>query len=307
MDIGLRTLLYSKFGDILGISTQSSFEETNINKGVILIPKETALREVSEKRGKNFLEFINLWRVGTEYSWSRNNTYVSRRGIDLPVIVGNRSSYTTVKAVPMDLNYEICFWSKDLDKINLCTERYMFWIHNNPKLNITYSDLYPLAFDIHFSPVNDESTIARKYTEGLIYVASASIKVDGWTFNSETFNSGIISKIRVTTYDKDEVENYYEICVEDEDQNVELAAALKMLRQNLYGIFSINASLNTIKILGEFASDFLEGKKIFIENSTDNNGVYTIISSTQTDGFTYVELDESLTSDTNDGNLYFVE
>lgn len=307
MDIGLRTLLYTKFGDILGINTQSSFDETNINKGVILIPKETALREISEKRGENFLEFINVWRVGTDFSWKRNSTYISRNGIDLPVTVGDNSSYTKVKAVPMDLNYEVCFWSKSLDKINLCIERYMFWIHNTPKLSITYSDLYPLEFDIHFSPVNDDSTIYRKYTEGLIYLASVQIKIDGWAFNSETFNSGIISKIRITTYDKDDVEDFYEVCVEDNDQDVELAAALKMLRQNLYGIYSINASLNTIKIIGSFASDFSDGKRIFIENSTDNNGTYTVASSIELDGYTYVELNESLISDTNDGNIYFQE
>ena len=70
IDLGLRALLFDKYDDILSLE--------NVNRGVIIYPKEVAFRMISEKKGSMISEFINFWRIKTAPSWSRT---VSHRPI----------------------------------------------------------------------------------------------------------------------------------------------------------------------------------------------------------------------------------
>ena len=108
IDTALKVLLFDKFADILGID-KSGTTAQNINKGVVQIPVEIAMRELAEKRGETFLEFINFWRVGTSPSMSRQRTPAARRGLYVANTDDDKSGTIHIKAMPIDLNYNIWF------------------------------------------------------------------------------------------------------------------------------------------------------------------------------------------------------
>jgi len=302
IDNTLKTLLYQRFASILGIDTQSSSQEDNINKGIVQVPREVALRAIAEKRGENFLEFINFWRVGTGPSWNRQRTVVARRGL----WVGESDDKLTtvhVKAHPIDLNYNIWFWSKDLDKVYQVIEEYIFWQQDNPKISILYDNKWELTPDLHFGEIVDESTVPEQYERGLIFVFKMPIKIDGWVLKGLSFDT--ITKIIVKVYDKDDVSDYTEIVVEDSNQDTELEAALRMFSRSLYAIYSVDLDNNIIILSDNRNNDFEKDDKIFIENSTLNNGVYTISNVGFLNGRTALTLVESLVDDAGIlGNLY---
>ena len=300
-DLAIKYALYNKFASILEIN-QSSSEEDNINLGVFQVPKEVAQRAAAEKRGETFLEFINFWRVGASFSWARNRTPLSRRGMWLTNKADGLDTIH-VKAVPIDLNYNAWFWSKELDKIYQVIEDYVFWQQNDPNLSLLYTDLqentYELTPDLHFGEIGDESTVPEQYSQGITYVYKMPIRLDAWVLKGLSFKT--IYKIRFTLRDKDEVTNYKEIVVEDSDQNTELEAVLRFSREAIYNIYEIDLSSNSISILGSFATDFIEGQKIQIADSTDNDGMYTVASALYVNDVTVVIVDEALTSATADG------
>jgi len=307
-DLAIKAVLYSRFASILGIDTQHSSETENINEGIYQFPKAVAQRISAEKRGATFLEFMNFYRVGAEFSWERNRTPLSRRGQWVNTVTAAGSDTIHLKAVPVNLRYDVWFWSKDLDKINQIVEKYLFWQQETSKLSISYIDTYDNSYsltpDLHFGEIIDESTVDDQYQSGLIYVHRMPITVDAWVFEGLSFKT--ISKIRVTFYDKDDVTNYSEIIVEDINQNTELEAALRFFRRTVYDIDSIDLTANSISIVGEFDSDFTAGDRVDICNSTDNNGTYTIssVGATYADNKTTVVLDGALTSSTADGTIY---
>lgn len=301
IDLATRSLLYSKFGNDLGINTLSGEDSENINKGVILFPKEIAQRIIAEKRGEYFLEFINFWRRPLLYSWERSRTTVGRRGL---IVSPTDTTRQTVRAVPVDISYDIYFWSKSRDKVQDSLETYFFWQQTYPKMSITYNDTYPLELDLHFGQVSDQSPIDQIFTKSQYFVYTAPLEVDGWIFKSDDPSSNIIRKIQLTVYDKDDVSDITEIYVEDSNQDEEMEAALRMLRANLYGIESIDLDNNTLTIDGNFVNDFTVGNTLRIENSSDNNEVYEISSVTTSSGKTIVGLVEALASSTSDGNIY---
>ena len=298
----MKTLLYHRFGSVLGISTQSGSEEDNINKGVIQVPKEVALRAVAEKRGENFLEFINFWRMGTSPSWSRQRTPVARRGMYLSTTDGNKTDTVHVKAVPVDLNYNVWFWSKDLDKVYQCIEEYLFWQHDDPNLKLKYNDKYEIEPDLHFGEIVDESTVDEMYAKGLIFTFKMPIKIDAWVLKGFSFKT--ISKLVLTFYDKNSITNYSEIVLEDSDQDTELEALLRMFRKKLYAILSIDLDNNAIVVPNNRTDDFSIGEIIFVENSTANNGKYTVAGISLSDVNTKIKVVESLVDDTAIGNIY---
>jgi len=302
IDLALKTLLYHRFGSVLGIDTQSSSEEGNINEGIVQAPKEVALRAVSEKRGEDFLEFINFWRMSTSPSWSRQRTPVARRGLWLANTDNNKTDTTHVKAVPADLNYNVWFWSKSLDKVYQCIEEYMFWQHDDPNLKLKYNDLYEIEPDLHFGEIVDESTVDDMYSRGLIFTFKMPIKIDAWILKGLSFKT--INKIVLTMYDKDSVTDYSEIVVEDSYQDVELEAFLRMFRKKLYAILGIDLENNSIIIPNDRVSDFTIGETIFVRNSTANNGMYTVVSTSFVDPNTEVKVLEPLVDDTANGNIY---
>jgi len=301
IDNSLKTLLFTKFATILGID-QSGTVVDNINKGIVQCPQEIALREIAEKRGETFLEFINFWRMGTSPSWSRQRTSTARRGFYVATTDDDKTETIHLKAMPVDLNYNVWFWSKDLDKVYQCIEKYIFWQQDNPNLILSYDDTYSLELDLHFGEIVDESTIDEKYTSGMLFIYKLPIKVDAWIF--EGINYSTIKKIALRCYDKDEVTDYTEIVVEDSNQNTELEAALRMFRKNLYGILEVDSASKKIIIPGNFASDFSVSDRIVWENSTDNDEVYTIVSASDVDENTEIVVSETIVSDIADGNIY---
>jgi len=300
IDLALRALLFSKFAGVLGID-QSGTSVENINKGIVQTPKEIALREIAEKRGEDFLEFMNFWRMGTSPSMGRQRTPVARRGFYVADTTSDKIDIKNVKAIPVDLNYNVWFWSKSLDKVYQCIEEYLFWQQDNPNLTLSYDTDYALEFDLHFGEIVDESSISEKYSSGIIFVYKLPIKIEGWIFKSST--SKVIQKIILTEYNKDDVDDYSEIVVEDSNQDTELTSILKMFREKLYGILEIT-SPSTITIPGNFASDFNVGDKIVWENSTSNNGIYTIVSVIDVGNNTDIVVSESIPSDVVIGNIY---
>lgn len=301
-DLAIKTVLYSKFASILGIDTQSSSEETNINRGIFQIPRSVAPRIAAEKRGQTFLEFINFWRVGASFSWARNRTPLSRRGMWTATSADGADSIH-VKAIPIDLSYDAWFWSKDLDKIYQVIEEYVFWQQDNPNISLLYNDKYELTPDLHFGEIVDESTVGEQFEQGIIYVYRMPIKLDAWILKGLSFKT--IYKIRLTVRDKDEITNYEEIMIEDSDQDTELEAALRFSREAIYNIYDIDLSNRSIGILGSFADDFTVGQRIKIVDSTDNDNVYTVASASYVDEMnkTVVIVDEALVSATVDGTI----
>lgn len=300
IDLALKTLLFSKFADVLGIDKSGSTVQ-NINKGVVQCPQSIALREIAEKRGETFLEFINFWRMTTSPSWSRQRTPVARRGFYAATDDEDKTDTKHIKAMPVDLNYNVWFWSKDLDKVYQCIEEYVFWQQNDPNLILNYDNKYQLELDLHFGEIVDESSIEEKYTTGILFIYKLPIKIDGWIFKGVSYKT--IKKIIFTGYDKDDVTNCLEIVVEDTDQNTELEAALRMFRRNLYGILEIELP-STIVIPGNFADNFSVGDKIIWENSTSNDGIYTVVSATDVSNNTKIVVAETIASSVANGDIY---
>jgi hypothetical protein len=189
IDSALRYRIFYKFKDCLSIS--------DFNKDTIFVPKDIALREISEIRGKVEVEFINLWRTSCTFDWKRQRTIVARRGFSLNA--GTADSLIQVKAVPASMTYHAYFWSKDFDKINSVLEKYLFWQQDDPNLDMKYNTYYPLAFDLHFGSATDESQITEKYEKGQYFVLNCQIDVDGWVFTNDTVAQ--IKTIYLRVYD----------------------------------------------------------------------------------------------------------
>jgi hypothetical protein len=222
LDVGLQAACFTKFGSILGL--------TSINAGVVHYPTEIAQREVAEKRGLAQLEFINIWRTSTAPNLNRQRTPAARRGLNLG-IVDSSGHVVNVKAQPVELEYEVTFWSLDKEKINLITEEYIFWQQTLPNLNLLLDDTIPLKYYLKFGPLTDRSSIATKYELGQYHVFGCPVTVEGWVYDLTATSYGIIEKIILTCYDKDEVVNYEEIIVADSNQDVEKAATLKLFER----------------------------------------------------------------------------
>jgi hypothetical protein len=224
-DIGLRAALFDKFGDILDLP--------NVNQGVVYYPKDIAFDRLAEKKGTTQTEFISVWRTVTgPFEWSRQRTSIARTGV--PVGYDDdaaKNSITRIKAVPTNLTYEITFWTKEVENLNLLAERFLFWQQDDPNLSLNYDDIYPLEFDLHFGSINDESPYSSIRTVGTHYRLSASMKLDGWVFVSSEVKT--VHTIILTFYDRNNLEesDFSEIIVADSNQNVELEAILRLFRK----------------------------------------------------------------------------
>ena len=250
IDIGIRGLLYTKFHDILNLE--------NINKGVILYPKEIALREMGEKRGQPEVEMINLWRIKVAPDWARMRTPAARRGIKVAHTNDTKVETITVKSIPVHLEYDVCFWTHYRERVNLVAERYLFWQQDNPNLSLNFDDIYPLDFDLHFGELVDESTVSEKYNKGQIFVLRVPIIIDGWSFISTDVKT--IHKIKLVLYDKDSLTDgqISDIIIESDDSDFEeeLERELKLYEEHIYGITSVDTILSTFSINTGWASEF---------------------------------------------------
>ncbi len=222
IDVGLRTLLFTKFSDILSLES--------VNKGVLFYSKETALRELAEKKNKTKLEFINIWRTDVALDWKRMSTPAARRGVDVNYTdEGQRTVYTNIKAIPVALTFDVWFWTHDRDKLNSIIETYLFWQQDDPNLYMQYREIYPLSYDLHFNRIIDESTVDQQFEKGRMYIQKTSISLDGMVFTVPS-EEGVITSIHISCYDKDDLEtvNYEEIIVVDSNTNIDLQASLHL-------------------------------------------------------------------------------
>lgn len=295
-DLALKSLLYDRFASIIGIDSLSSSRETNMNQGLIQCPFELARRMTSEKRGSTFLEFMSFYKVGISPSWSRQRSVVAQRGLWVARDI-DKSYLTNVKAQPIDISYDVWFWSKSLDKVNQCMEEYIFWQQENPKVVLLYNDLYPIRPDLHFGDIVNESTYPDQFDKGADFILRMPIKMDGWVFKSTT--AEVIRKIVLTVYDKNDVEDYSEIIGTDPD--TELESALRFLRKSIYNIFAVDLLANSLTIAGTYGSDFSVGDKLIIRDSTGNDGMYTLLSVSEGEDSTIVIVEETLPDSTADG------
>jgi len=300
-DVAMRTLVYTRFASILGINSEPTVADS-INKGVILVPKGIAQREVAEKRDQTFLEFINVYRSSVAFSWQRQNTLIARRGFNYTKAAGGIG---TIKADATDITYNMWFWSNDLDKVNLCVEKYIQWQHETPKVSLLFNDEFSMNPDLQFSPVVDESQIEDVFEDGKVWCFRMTAKVDGWLPKLLDI-SGPIQKIQLTTYDKDTVLNYEVIVVPGSGQNQELEAALRMFRSSLYRITGVSSAGKNFKVAKNRSSEFTAGVTFTVENSTENDEFYTTAGSTYSvgDDETTITVVEAIGGNIVDGNIY---
>ena len=173
MDNAAKSLIFERFKDY--------FSLTDINEDCVFFPKQIAQRKIAEKRGEGTVEFISVWRTGIKYDWARNNTAVARKGISLQYSDSTvKDAIITAKAVPTVIEYDVWFWSRDLDKIMRATESYLLWQHDHPNLILSYNSVYPMEMYLKFGPVVDESTLPEQYNKGLYFVSKMHITMEGW-------------------------------------------------------------------------------------------------------------------------------
>jgi len=205
IDEGIRALLFTKFGDIMGFSS-ITYDD------IVIYPKDIAQRQIAERRETNVIEFANLWRETTSNDWTRQRTAVAREGIHLAYQDGDgpsgltdeKTSIIGAKAMPVTLEYSVWFWSQHLDRINQVSEEYLFWQQQDPNLSIYYNDLYPLEFDLtKFGEVSDESDLPNMFEVGRVFVIHFPITVEGWIFQNLVEKT--IKKIVITVYDENDL------------------------------------------------------------------------------------------------------
>ncbi len=305
-DVAARALAYKRFGTILGIDQLGSTDVERINKGVVLCPRAIAERYVSEKRGETFLDFMNVYRRSIAFSWKRNRTVVSRRGLRYQKANGRTA---TIKADAVDLDYDVWAWSTSLDKINLCVEEYLRWQHETPKVQIVYESEFTLDPNLQFSSVVDDSRIESLYDMGKVWIFRMPIHIDGWLPKDAGAEVGRANKIQLTLYDRDDISSYEEIIVPGSDQNTELEAALRMFRASLYGIAEVDVVAKTFTIYDDRSSEFTVGDLILVRDSTDNDEQYTVVSAmySSEDDTTVITVEESPISATADGHVYKIQ
>ena len=181
IDKGLMVLCFTKFKDDLNI--------TNAVNDVAIRPKEVALRTLAEKRGKSSLEFLNLWRETTTFSWPRQRSPLAREGMLMAFTDTNNTDITRASAVPVDLQYNLWAWSVDLDKINSVIETYLFWQHTNPNLDLTFNEVHPVQFDLKFGAAVDTSPVEDIYEKGVYYGVRLPIQVEGWVMKLDSLKT----------------------------------------------------------------------------------------------------------------------
>lgn len=178
LDEAMKTLVFNKFATYLSLTTQA----TDLEFG----PKSIAQRRIAEKRGQSSTEFISIWRNPPHFDWSRQRTPLARRGMLMEYTNGNTTDFTTIKAVPATIDYDVYFWTKDLDKAMQITEAYLFWIHVNPQLSVYFNDKYLMELDMNFGDIVDESPLDQIYEKGVYFVYRAPVRLDGWVVISTT-------------------------------------------------------------------------------------------------------------------------
>jgi len=185
IDDALKIAVFQRFDEYFGL--------TNIKNDIVFQPRSIQERKIAEKRGELSVEFMGLWRPHIAPDWSRQRTPLARDGIMLEYTDSNKTSIVTVKAVPAAFDYELRFWSRDLNSLTLATESYIKWAQDLPNLVVYYDDSYEMDFYLRFGDIVDETDF-NIYEKGLYYVHMMPIKLEGWVLTS------IESKTILTIY-----------------------------------------------------------------------------------------------------------
>lgn len=190
IDNTIKTLIYNKFGSYLGLESQ--------NKDLVFAPQSIAQRKLAEKRGESSVEFISLWRNSIALDWERQNSIIGRNGLSLNYADSNtKQQIVTVKGVPINIDYDIFLWSKDLDKITQATEAFVQWLHNKPQLVVYYAGQYEMDMYIHLKEIQDVSDY-NIYEKGQYFISKFNMQLDAWALT--TISSRTILKIIVDFY-----------------------------------------------------------------------------------------------------------
>lgn len=197
IDLGVKALVFSKFQTIFGIS--------DITRDIVFQPRDIALRKVAEKRAGDRVGFINFWRGDPKFAWDRQRTSAGVRGLHPAYTDSGQTDVVNIRAVPIDLDYSISFWSRELERLTNVEEEYLFWIHENPNLILNYNDVYPVEFDLHFGSILESGTVEDQFEKGTYFVKTFDLKVDGWIFklSEEKAVHTITVKVYDNTYDPD--------------------------------------------------------------------------------------------------------
>jgi len=291
-DTSLKTVLYDKFKDLLGLERDPDDIAENINIGVIQTPKNLAVRWHAEKLDQDSLEFVSMWRNTMEFAWTRQKTAVAQRGLDVvdpldPEVVYN------IKAIPVNLTYDVHLWSLNLDTIYKCLERYAFWQHENPQFSITYGDAMTIRPDIHFGTMVDESTVPEEFEKGVVFCYRIPISVDAWLLQDADESGILINKIETTIYNSQESGYVYESVLGDPPNDPELEAVMRTQRSELYGIWS-TASPNIINLYKDYTSDFTPGDLILVVDSANNSGRFIVNNVSTVSEATVITVDEDV-------------
>lgn len=187
IDNTAKTLIYTKFGPYLNLSSQ--------NKDLVFAPKEIAQRKIAEKRGESSVEFISMWRNSITLDWERQNSIIGRNGISLNYVDSTtKAQIVTIKGVPVNIDYDVFLWSRDLDKITQATEAFVQWLHNRPQLVVYYAGQYEMDMYMHLKEITDVSDY-NIYEKGQYFVSKFNLKLDAWALT--TISSRTILKIIV--------------------------------------------------------------------------------------------------------------
>ena len=198
LDLAVKELIWAKFQDLMVLDTKAT--------DIVFYPKEVAMRQIAERRGETTVDYINFWRTRTDPDPARMRTPVARRGIMLTYDDSSlRNNIVTMYAMPVDLGYNVWFWSKDQNKINLVIERYLFWQQRNPNLSISLDGVYPLEIDLHFGSLANESSVETMFNEGLYFCWKMPLKLDGWIF--QEYEQKAIHTVVLKIYDEEGDEN----------------------------------------------------------------------------------------------------
>ena len=178
-DTAVKTMVFNRFSPILGISDS--------NKDLVLTPPDIAQRQIAEKRGTgSTVEFISIWSEPVKFDWARQNEPIGRKGLTVNYTTGlggSNSQIITIKAVPVEMKYNISVWSLYLDKIKLVVESYSKWLYYHPNLKIYYSGLYEMDMYLKFDQVKD-STDYKIYDKGKYFRYDLPLTVDGWILSN---------------------------------------------------------------------------------------------------------------------------
>ena len=189
IDSAIKAAVFQRYSPIFNLADQ--------NRDLVFQPKVISQRKIAEKRGEASVEFISLWRNKITPDWSRQRTSVARDGINMQYTDSSQSTLVTIKAVPVIMDYELRFWSRDLNAITYAAESYMKWFQDFPNLVVFFQGLYEMDMYMKFGAWSDE-TDYNIYDKGLYYVASMPVSLDGWVMTQ--INTPTIIKIIVDLY-----------------------------------------------------------------------------------------------------------